>query len=208
MRAAGLVALAGALALGGCGVLGGGKPANLYRFGADETVAAAPVEVRGGRTLALSTITFAEESEGDRILTITGGEAAYIKQTRWVAPARDLFTAAAERAFDRAGVRLARRGQPFDTDASLVLEVPTFEARYENGAKAAPVVVVEVHASLVAGIERRLIGETSFTARQPATENRVSAIVQAFDAATRQALDHAASWAAERTPAGGARAAR
>ncbi|HEX8570673.1 MAG TPA: ABC-type transport auxiliary lipoprotein family protein [Caulobacteraceae bacterium] len=208
MRAAGLVALAGALALGGCGLLGGGKPANLYRFGADAAAATAPVEVRGGRTLALSGITFAEESEGDRILTITGGEAAYIKQTRWVAPAVDLFTAAAERAFNRAGVRLARRGQPFDTDASLVLEVPTFEARYENGAKAAPVVIVEVNASLVAGTERRLIGETTYTARQQAGENRVGAIVEAFDTATREALDHTATWAAGRAPAAGTRTAR
>ena len=207
MRAAAILAVAGALALGGCGLLGGGKPANLYRFGGAEAADAAPVEVRGGRTLALSGITFAEESEGDRILTITGGEAAYIAKTRWVAPARDLFTAAAERAFDRAGVRLARRGQPFDTDAALVLEVPTFEARFENGPKAAPVVVVEVRASLVAGTERRLIGETAYTARQPAGENRVSAIVQAFDTATRQALDHTATWAAGRAPAA-ARAAR
>ena len=201
MRAAGLVAIAGVLALGGCGLLGGGKPANLYRFGAGEASADAPVEVQGGRTLALSGIAFAEESEGDRILTVTGGEAAYIAQTRWVAPARDLFAAAAERAFDRAGVRLARRGQPFNTDASLVLEVPTFEARYDNGAKAAPLVIVEVNASLVAGAEKRLIGETSFTARQRAADNRVGAIVEAFDAATQQALEHTAGWAAARAPA-------
>jgi len=205
MRAFSLVALAGALALGGCGLLGGGKPANLYRFGAGEAAATAPVEVRGGRTVGLSNLTFAEESEGDRILTITGGEAAYIKQTRWVAPASELFTAAAERAFDRAGVRLALRGQPYNTDAGLILEVPTFEARYENGAKAAPVVVVEVRASLVAGMEKRLVGETAFTARQPAAENRVSAIVEAFDTATRQALDHTATWAAGRAPARSAR---
>ena len=199
MRAFRLVAFAGALALGGCGLLGGGKPANLYRFGGAETAAAAPASA--ARTLALSNLTFAEESEGDRILTVTGGEAAYIKQSRWVAPARDLFTAAAERAFDRAGVRLALRGQPFNTDAGLILEVPTFEARYENGAKAAPVILVEVRASIVAGTEKRLVDETSFTARQPAAENRVSAIVEAFDTATRQALDHTARWAAARAPA-------
>jgi cholesterol transport system auxiliary component len=207
MRAAGLAALAGALALGGCGLLGGGKPAVLYRFGAGEA-AAAPATATASRSIALANLTFAEESEGDRILTVTGGEAAYIAQTRWVAPARDLFTAAAERAFDRSGARLVRRGQPFDTDSSLILEVPTFEARYENGAKAAPVVVVEVCASLVTGTEQRLLGETAYTARQPAAENRVGAIVDAFDVATRQALDHTAGWAAARAPAPAARPAR
>ena len=207
MRAAGIAALAGALALGGCGLLGGGKPAVLYRFGGSEAApAAAPTP--GGRSVALANLTFADESEGDRVLTITGGEAAYIAQTRWVAPARDLFTSAAERAFDRAGVRLVRRGQPFDTGSSLILEVPTFEARYENGAKAAPVVVVEVRASLVTGTEQRLLGETAYTARQPAADNRVGAIVEAFDVATRQALEHTAGWAASRAPAGGAGARR
>lgn len=207
MRAAAILALAGALALGGCGLLGGGKPANLYRFGAsDAAPAAAPG--RAVRTLALSNLTFADESESDRILTVTGGEAAYIARTRWVAPARDLFTAAAERAFERAGVRLARRGQGYNTDASLILEVPTFEARFENGPKAAPVVVVEVRASIVAGTERRLVDETAYTARQPAAENRVSAIVEAFDRATDQALQHTATWAASRAPAAGTAAAR
>jgi cholesterol transport system auxiliary component len=205
MRAAGISALAAALLLGGCGILGGGKPAYLYRFGGGEAAqAAAPAST--GRTVALANLTFAEESEGDRILTMTGGEAAYIKQTRWVAPARDLFTAAAERAFDRAGVRLARRGQQFDSSASLVLEVPTFEARFENGAKAAPTVVVEVRASMVTGTEQRLLGDTAYTARRPAAANQVSAIVEAFDAATREALDHTATWAAGRVPP--ARAAR
>ena len=200
MRAAVYLALAGALALGGCGLLGGGKPADLYRFGASDTAGAASA-APAARAVALANIAFADESEGDRILTVTGGQAAYIAKTRWVAPARDLFIAAADRAFERAGLRLARRGQPFDTDATLVMEVPTFEARFENGAKAAPVVVVEVRASLVTGTDQRLVGETSFTARQPAAENRVGAIVQAFDAATRQALDHTATWAAATTPA-------
>ena len=202
MRASGLVALAGALALGGCALMGGGKPAQMYRFGgSDAAAAAAPVPAR---TVALTAFTFAQESQGDRILTVTGSEAAYIKASRWVAPARELFTMAAERAFDRAGVRLARRAQPFDSEASLILEVPTFEARYENGPKAAPVVVVEVRASLVGGTEGRLLGETAYTARQPAADNRVGAIVEAFDTAARQALDHTATWAAARVPAAAA----
>jgi cholesterol transport system auxiliary component len=199
MRALGYLAAAGALALGGCGLLGGGKPANLYRFGASEAPAsAAPGPGAAARTIALNSFTFAPESEGDRILTVTGTEAAYIKGARWVAPARDLLTVAAERAFDRAGVRLSRRTQPFNPKTGLVLEVPTFEARYENGAKAAPVVIVEVRASIVTLPARQVVGETAFTARQPAADNRVGAIVDAFDVATRQALDHTARWAAAR----------
>jgi cholesterol transport system auxiliary component len=125
-----------------------------------------------------------------------------------VAPARDLFTHAAERAFDRAGVRLIRRDQPISPDLSLAMEVPTFEARYENGAQAAPVVIVEVRAALVHGRQRDVLGETTYTVRQPASENRVGAIVTAFDQATRSALDQTATWAAATARTAPARPAR
>lgn len=194
------VAVALSLSLGGCailGALGGGgnkNRAQLYRFGS-EAQASAPVAA-GARTVQLNSLRFNPAAEGDRILSVTGAEAAYLANSRWVAPASDLFAAAAERAFDRAGVRLSRRDQPFDADANLVIEVPTFEARYENGAEAPPVVVVEVRATLLSGRERKVLGETAYTVRQPASENRVSVIVQAFDAATQQALDQTAAWAA------------
>jgi cholesterol transport system auxiliary component len=186
------------LALGGCALLGlaGGKnPVQLYRFGGEAGAQAAPVATTA-TTIQLTSLSFAPASEGDRLLAITGAEASYIAASRWVAPARDLFAEAAERAFDRAGLRLSRRNQPFETDANLVLEVPTFEARYLNGAGSAPVVVVEVRASLVQGRGREVLGETAYTVRQPAGENRVSAIVMAFDQASRQALDQTAAWAA------------
>ena len=189
------------LSLGGCAVLGllggGGKKnaAQLYRFGGSEGVAAAPVAT-SATNIQLSNLRMDPAAEGDRILGVTGTEAAYIANSRWVAPARDLFTAAAERAFDRAGLRLIRRDQPISPDLSLALEVPTFEARYENGAQAAPIVIVEVRAALVHGRQRDVLGETSYTVRQPAAENRVSAIVTAFDQATRQALEQTATWGA------------
>jgi cholesterol transport system auxiliary component len=198
LKAAAAAALS--LTLGGCailGALGGGgnkNRAQLYRFGGEAAVAG-PTNA-SSRTVKLHSVSFDPAAEGDRILSITGAEAAYLSNSRWVAPARDLFAEAAERAFDRAGVRLARRDQPFDAETSLVLEVPTFEARYENGPEAAPVVVVEVRAALVTGRSRQILGETSYTVRQPAAENRVTMIVQAFDQASRQALDQTAAWAA------------
>lgn len=203
MKARLLLILAATLSLGGCALLGlggGGKKAQMYRFGPGEATATVPA-----RTVTLQSLTFEPAAEGDRLLTITGSEAAYISNTRWVAPARDLFTQAAERAFDRAGVRLARRNQAIDSGASLVLEVPAFETRYEAGAQAAPVVVVEVRATLVTGGGKEVLGETAFAVRQPAAANRVGEIVAAYDAATRSALDQTAAWAAGRAPAAAAR---
>ena len=188
------------LSLGGCallGMLGGGSknPAQLYRFGGAETTASGPVAA-GAVNVQLSSLRMDSAAEGDRLLAITDTEASYIADSRWVAPAQDLMTLAAERAFDRVGLRLIRRGQPIGPDISLSLEVPTFEARYENGADAAPVVVVEIRAALIAGPTRDVLGEAAYTVRQPAPANRVGAIVAAYDLAVRQALDQTAGWAA------------
>jgi ABC-type uncharacterized transport system auxiliary subunit len=48
---------------------------------------------------------------------------------------------------------------------------------------------------MIGGPRREVVGETSFTARQPAGGNTVPQIVAAYDAATTQALDQVAAWA-------------
>lgn len=186
----GLAMVAG---LGGCALLGGGgKRAQLYRFGMNQPAAAATVPAT---TLLLSAFDFQNAAAGDRLLAVQGAEAFYIARARWVSRADELFTQAAERAFSRAGLRLARRGQPFDADANLVLAVPVFETRYLNGLEAAPTVVLETRASILAGADRAVIGEQSFTLSQPASANTVPQIAAAYDAATVQMLDQVAAWA-------------
>ena len=186
--------------LGGCALLGGGgknRP-QLYRFGADgapATAAAAP-----SRTVALNALAFQTAAAGDRLLAIQGSEAFYIARARWVSRADELFTQAAERAFEGAGVRLARRGQPFTPDAGMVLAVPVFETRYLNGLQAPPTVVLEVRASLIGGAARAVVAEQSFSVNQLATGNTVPQIVAAYDAAATQVLGQVAAWAAGATP--------
>ena len=185
--------------LGGCALLGGGgknRP-QLYRFDVDGAAAAAAP----ARTVALNALTFQTAAAGDRLLAVQGAEAFYIARARWVSRADELFTQAAERAFDGAGVRLARRGQPFTPDAGLVLSVPVFETRYLNGVEAAPTVILEVRASLIGGASRTVVGERSFSVSQPATGNTVPQIVAAYDAAVNEALGQAAAWTAATTPA-------
>ena len=69
--------------LGGCSLLATPDPVQLYRFGAaaesgEGPVLSAPVQV------ALRRIEFPAASKGDRMLGITGAEAAYIAGARWV----------------------------------------------------------------------------------------------------------------------------
>jgi cholesterol transport system auxiliary component len=188
-----------ALGLSGCiSLFPKSNPAQLYRFGAAEAGAAAadaarPVEViKGG-------VEFNRAAAGDRILTVNGTELAYIKDARWVAPAATLFDEAYERAFASApdAPRLTGMGRASKAAGVLRLDVDAFETRYDQGMEAAPLVVVHIRASMISTRDRRLIGDHAFESRVRASDNRVSAIVQAYDAASADALGKLAGWAGQ-----------
>lgn len=180
--------------LGACALLfGGGKPAQLYRFGAD---AAPTVAVSGSSFGVLKGRTdFVEAAASDQILTVTNGEAAYIAQARWVSPAAILFDELVDRTFQgsEGRARLITRGEVAKADYVLKLDVRTFEARYP-APKAAPEVVVETRALLTRNDTREVVGERVFTARVQAGENRVSAIADAFDRASDQVVGDIYAW--------------
>jgi cholesterol transport system auxiliary component len=195
LRAGAAVVLAAALS--GCiSLLPKSKPVQLYTFG--EPAAAESAAARPANTLGVfwGHGDFQRESSSDRLLTITGDHAAYIADTRWVAPAQILFEQAADAAFEQAAghVRLVARGTPSATDVTLRLDVRNFEARYEAGPKAAPTILVRVHAIMTHDRDRSLISEQVFEVREPASDNRVAAIVGAYDRALRKALGQVVSW--------------
>ena len=184
-------ALALALSLGACvSLLPKSKPAQLYRFGGGGAEAGAPAPAStAGPGVVLVGVSFPRAAAGDGILTLTGDQAAYIADTRWVSPAAALFQEAAERSFDRpgAGVRLLSRGDLGGAAALLRLDVRDFEAVYDQGAGSAPQAVVSVHAFLT-GADGHLINSLNFESRKRAGDNRVGAIVRAFDEATNEVL--------------------
>jgi cholesterol transport system auxiliary component len=186
-----------ALALSGCiSLLPKTKPAQLYRFGPAPAAAAAPARRGAGvGTVAVfrTNGAFQEEAADDRILTMSGGKAAYIAQSRWVAPAETLFSEAASNAFDASPVRLIARGQQGRFAYALRIDVRSFEARYDGGSDAAPTVVVRVHAALSKS-DQTSVGEQDFEASVPASDNRVGAIVAAFDKATAAVIGKLVTW--------------
>lgn len=187
---------ASALALSSCvSLLPKTKPAHLYRFGQPVTTSA--VDVPAGDVGVLRTnAAFQRESAGDRLLTITDGKAAYVAETRWVAPAAVLWDQAVVAAFDSdAGpVRLVARGEPSPTPYILRLDVRNFETQYDRGAKAAPLIVVRVRAAMTSTIDRGVVGEKLFEARVRAGDNRVTAIVPAYDRAVGEVLSEVVAW--------------
>ncbi|MEO8115801.1 MAG: ABC-type transport auxiliary lipoprotein family protein, partial [Phenylobacterium sp.] len=171
------------LALAGCiSLLPKSKPVALYRFGQAPAAQANPAPAAGAVGVFRANGTFPLEAAGDRILTITGGKAAYLSDSRWVSPASVLFDQAVLEAFDVAPgpVRLISRGELGNAAYALRLDVRNFEARYDSGPKAAPTVVVRVRAALARN-DKTLASEQIFEARVTADDNRVSAIAAAYD---------------------------
>jgi cholesterol transport system auxiliary component len=185
-----------AVGLSGCiSVFPKAKPADLYRFGeASVSVPKGPPGAMFGVLKAPSAFTRA--AAGDRILTSTGGQVAYIADARWVSPAFVLFEEAVARSFesDPGRARLIGRGEVAKADLVLRLEVRTFETDYVDGPKAAPEVVVRVRGVLNRNQDRALVGDQVFEARVKAADNRVSAIVPAYDQAVAKVLGDVVAW--------------
>lgn len=187
---AGLITIC-ALSLAGCiSLFPKSKPSQLYRFdgsAAVETQAQTPavrvgvVRTRGG---------FNVGAASDRIMTVSGSQVTYLAQARWAEPAVTMFDEAVTRAFGKAAgpTRLAARGEPGRAPYALRLDVERFEAAYDHGEKAPPEVRVEVHMTLVRATDRKVVADLPIAARARAADNRIGAIVQAFDQATGEVL--------------------
>ena len=193
----GLLLAAAASLLAGCiSLFPKADPAQLYRFGAtapqvQETASAGPAF-----GVFLTVTGFDRAAANDRILTVTGTQAAYIKGARWVTSSVALFDSALQHAFDadQGPARLVARGEIARADYVLKLDVRTFEVRYDNGQAAAPTIVVDVHAALDRASDQTLVGDRSFKASITASDNRVDAIAQAFDQAVAQVLGKLVAW--------------
>ena len=187
-----LAIIASALAVAGCGgLLGGGGSADMYRFGS--LPAAAPADAGAGgpaeparfALLLFVGSTFEPAIDSDRILTVTGSQARYVADARWIAPAPELFDSAAVRAIEQRApsARVVRiRGAPMP-DYALGIDVRRFEVEYA-AAEAAPDIVIETRVRLMRWSDRTLVEEWHVASRESAGENRVSAIVAGFDRGT------------------------
>jgi len=193
-------------ALSGCALLSSPDPVQNYRFGLPMGAPSAVGDTPAPLTVSIRRIEFPQATGDDKILGVTGLETAYIGGARWVSPASTLFDDSLKAAFaNRADrIRVLGRREPGTPPLILQVTVTTFEARYAAPG-AVPDVVVTARAQLRSTPERRAGGgtirpeegrsvERVFTVTQPAGDNRVSAIVAAFDTATRDIYTQIADW--------------
>jgi cholesterol transport system auxiliary component len=182
-----------ALALSGCiSLLPKSNPAQLYRFGAAPAAAPTPAKPNAVAVFRANG-SFQGESSDDRMLTVTGGKAAYIAQSRWVAPAEILFNEAVANAFDGSPIRLIARGQQGRPNYALRTDVRSFEVHYDDRGNAAPTIVVRLHAALTR-TDQSSVGEQDFEARVPAADNRVGEIVAAYNKAVADVIGRLVTW--------------
>lgn len=191
-----LIAAAAALPiLSGCALLSSPDPVQMYHFGGQ-----APAEARAPIAqpvaMGLRRIEMPQASRTDRIVGVTGSEVAYIKGARWVSPADDLYTEALENAFAARAqrVRLVGPRELTTAERSLDVDMRAFEARYDAPG-AAPSAVITARAQILSREDRSVVAERTFSVSRPASENRVSAIVQAFEAATADINAQIVDWA-------------
>jgi cholesterol transport system auxiliary component len=183
------------IAMSGCALLSTPDPVQTYRFGGLPATAitaqafASPVQV------TLRRVEFPQAAKGDRLLGVTGTETAYIAGACWIAPAADLYMESIENAFAAQATRVRLIGPRELTrgQRSLDIDVRAFEARYDAPGMA-PTIVVTARARLLALPGRTVAAERVFTVEQPATANRVSSIVEAFDLATRDLNTQIVAW--------------
>ena len=170
-------------------------PSQLYRFdgAVAETAPSASAESFGIMRVGGG---FVQAASGDRILAVTGDHVAYIADARWISPASVLFNEAVHRAFDgKTGpARLVTRGEVRRAEYALRIDVTRFEAIYDRGQRAAPNVAVGLRLTLVKTDDRTLAGSKLIETQVRADDNRVSAIVRAFDQAVGQALGQTVEW--------------
>lgn len=197
LRSVGVAAVA--VALTGCiSLFPKSEPAGLYRFGHAAAESSRPASEKSFGVYKTPTV-FTRSAMSDRLLSVTNGQAAYISDARWVSPAIVLFDEAVARAFEGpdSRARLVTRGEALKAAMALRLEVRSFETDYVDGPKAPPEVLVEIRAVMTRSNDRALLGDKVFVARVKAADNRLSAIVPAYDQAVGQTLSEIVAWVGE-----------
>ncbi|MGB7740467.1 MAG: ABC-type transport auxiliary lipoprotein family protein [Steroidobacteraceae bacterium] len=196
-----------ALLLGGCAgslLQSDAEAPDTFRLGFAATTAAATVSATpstSGLAISVARPRAAAAIDTDRIAVLSAGSRFdYYSAARWAESApqmlqQNLVSALAATAQFGGGVMTAPARVP--TDLLLDVELRRFEV-VTTGADAAssgaaPVVHVQVQASLVDS--RRAARVTSFVseAAVPASENRLSAVVAAFDRANAQVVSDIAA---------------
>ena len=196
MKTLKVAAVVGAtLALSGCvTLLPKTKPAQLYRFGYTpelveqkaEAAATAGAVRRAPTGIVFGTVTFPQDSAGDRIVTVEGSQVAYVAEARWTSAASGMFKDAISSGFARGGqtVTLEPRG-PTAANFRLDISVRKFETDYKRNR---PTVSVALDARLIRLSDRMVVGQKFISADVAVRKSDMSLMADGYNEATTQVV--------------------
>jgi ABC-type uncharacterized transport system auxiliary subunit len=187
--AGGVAVLGGLLLVSACGGLTSKEaPDRIY------VLRSAPVAA-GAAVPGVLTVARPDVQPGldtDRIaLARVGNELDYFAESRWGAALPEVLEAMAVQSLAGSFATVASAGRGAGAgDFELLLTARHFEAEYA-AEDAAPTVRVVLECLLMANGPRRVQGNCDAEARESATENRMAAIILAFERAAQRALEEA-----------------
>jgi cholesterol transport system auxiliary component len=113
----------------------------------------------------------------------------YFAAARWSGPLDEVVQDLALQAFHGRFRNVGTDTSAFNAGYWLELEVVDFQAEYTGtAADEGPTAHVHLRARLGNGVDRRVLGEFEADGRQAATQNRLAAVVAAYEAAVQSAL--------------------
>lgn len=201
LLAAGVTVVTAAL-MSACAVLKTPPPVQTYRFGSLPafTGSAASGQCQKVVPLALRNVSVVDAARGDRILTVTGNETAHIGGARWVSLAETLFRDSLEDGLAAGAPCVRLTMGPGRDGLSLSVDVRRLETVYAY-AGAVPDVKLVAVAQLSRANDRSIVDTLRLDISETAAENRVSAIVQAYDQVNVDAVRQIVEWTAAQAAA-------
>ncbi len=164
--------------------------------------AAAPAAAAGGSAIPVDLTVLKPRVrpglETDRIAVLYPDRRLdYFADARWSGPLGEVVQDLAVQEFhSHASLRtVSGDASMFGSAYWLEIEVTDFQAEYT--AAASPTVRVQFLARIGSSADRHIIGQFAATARQPAAENRLNAIVDAYAHAADAAMSQIVAYAAD-----------
>lgn len=173
------------------------EPAQLYRLASVDGAASGLAD--NAEPLIVDRIAAPRGLSGDRVALVRDGQIAYMAGAAWLSPAPALLHGALLDTLHAEAPHLApaRSEDGVDARYRLQLELRRFEAEYDQGDRAAPLVQVSLMARLIDRDNRRLVATRRIEASQRAAANRQGDIIAAFSTATHAVARELSSWTAE-----------
>jgi len=113
----------------------------------------------------------------------------------WSDPVPDLLQTQLVRAFEDSGkiVAIGRQASGVRGDFALLLDIRQFESVYADPAQP-PAATIEIQAKLLANPSSRVLASKTFRIAVPASDEKMPAVITAFESAMTQTLSEIVGW--------------